>query len=111
MSPAALSVANHAVIELAEYCRDLAASKRAQPGDDLYMAMVHAADNAGLDGDELIANAIISLRARISAQSSLTHAQAVPNRGAACAICLLALAKIEPAQVLPVASPMAKAKT
>ena len=54
---------------------------------------------------------IVSLCARISAQSSLTQALAVPTRGAACAICLVAPAKIEPGQVLPVASPMAKAKT
>lgn len=59
MSPGVLVVANNAVIKLAQYFRDLAATKRAQPGDDLYTAIVHTADGAGLDGDELIANAII----------------------------------------------------
>lgn len=61
MAPEVLGRANEAVLELAEYFRALAATKRAAPGDDLYSAMVEATDrddDSGLDEDELIANVI-----------------------------------------------------
>ncbi len=62
MAPDTLARANEAVLELADYFRHLADAKRADPADDLYTAMVEAADSddeGGLDATELIANAIL----------------------------------------------------
>ncbi len=61
MDPKTTEAANKAVVELADYFRDLAAYKRASPGDDLLTQMIAAVDDNEdlLDDEELIANAIL----------------------------------------------------
>ena len=60
MAPDVLAKANVAVEALAEYFTALATERRRAPTDDLFSALVHAAeDGDSLTNDELIANAIL----------------------------------------------------
>ncbi len=60
MDATTLARANTAVLEIADYFRALAVKRRAEPRDDLFSAMVHAADEGeSFTEDELVANAIL----------------------------------------------------
>jgi cytochrome P450 len=59
-----LSAADQAAGELMDYFRVLARHKRAQPGDDLLSALVHAEEQGGrLSEEEVLANAVLLLAA------------------------------------------------
>jgi cytochrome P450 len=60
MDEPTLARANDATGCLMEYFRDLAAARRADPRDDLFTGMLHAAgDTGGYSEDEVLANALL----------------------------------------------------